>query len=621
MDKTSVLSKIKTEKGLSNNAITTARMRKREEWRLYFDFNDDEIKSNMIYSYINQAMSVYYQDERSVVYTWDYLIDDIIDNLNNTAQSDYNNMWLNEIQQAQLLDCLVYGVWIIMKTWFNEVECLPELKTIDPLSRYPDPYCWNNEQQARWHWFMMRTSLNEIKQAGNYSESECELLKAKNIENENSARDNAAGQVNDLWFTDDTVIDVYYHFTQIDGKKYMYTTDADCQYLLRWEEILQTDDDAKQWVSYWPINIKWFSPKRWLPYGISMIDILKDKQRAKDFFLRLKKLKAAKEALWGDMIIDTSKGLNPTRIKDNHYWLRIHPVTLQQWERLDNVMYQLPQERLTTNLMDSFTQDVDQNSYVGTGISSASLWVQSEQNITATEVKTSQANANIRLLLYMVIQSMADQRFWEILWYNQMVIHMKESDKKYVTINDWLLWGTSRFFGRSDLITWIKPRIKMIQKSQLEAENNKLLQQMEVMYQTEMQDPWLSDFSKRQMKKRIWKLKGATKQEIQLFTQPSDPRIIADEMNAFEHVALINYNEVPMMKADEDHITYLAIYQRAENTEAKKTAILKRRHLMQLVWWQSQTMGWSDQIRNSAANIAISQNMTKNDTQSLPSNL
>lgn len=606
------LEQVRQESEESFLAIQQTLQKKADDLKYYHDYWSTNLKSNLIYWATQQLLSLHKEDDMSVEFDWSYLIQDIIDNLNTSAKSDYDDMWMQEIELAAEKDRILLWVWIIVDSWFDEFWVRPIPKCIDPLCRRPDPYCRNNEQQARYHWFMMSMSLLEAKNDTTLDQKMVQKIydsKMADIEKNNRDMWNAQDQVqvSQILWSQITLYYHYYHNMSQWGKKWLTVTDPWCSMILKSEPIKQTKQDEKNWVSYFPINIRRFSPQRWMPMWLSLIDLLREPQKAKDFFLSLKRLKAAKEAMWWDIVVDVDSWISPLAFKDqNNLAPRIHWVSLRG-KQIDQIIYQVPQTKPTSEIIDSTNQDIDLQSSISTGISPQSMWVPADKNMTARESQTVQMNSNIRLWLWATYLLQAKRRFWDIIRYRSLVINFASSDKKQVLINNWIYWA-DQIFTRSDLITSIKPKIHIISKAQADQNNQKLLLTYEVMYQSAKQDPSLSEFSKRMIERKIWKLKWASKEEIDVFTISANPKILADELNAKEHMILINAWEVPQMQADEDHAMYLMYYLRCEEWPAKQKALAKRRQLATLIWEkviEDPVQNWW--MANAVGNIAVSQ--------------
>lgn len=613
-----ILDQIRKENKISMSALEWTLERKRTQIEGVFKFKKswNKINSNLILAIKQQMMASYYADEITQSFDLWYLYEDIADNLNNTAKSSYYDMNMTEINARVESDRFDYGVWIIIDQWWED-ECKnPMPYVVSPLSRRPDPLVKDNEQEARRHWFTTSISCEELE---NMEWMDIDSLKRVKDSLINATRQlddayaQAQGSITSSMLDDVTV---YNHYTTYKGKKIWCLCDENMTEVLMSKEIKIPKKHNK---AYRPINITWFFPWNW-PFGYSGIDLLEDKQVAKDLLMNLKKLRAKKEAMWWDIVVDINY-LDPYSFLEQKDETRIHPVDPIDnvtWQRigLDSMIHQPQQERFTFQLMDSMSQDIEQSAFISSWISAQSLWVPSDKNMTATESQTVQANANLRIRFWLNYQRQAQKRFWWNIWYRSMLIHFSDSDEKYVNINTWIYTET-KMFSRSDIISNIEPRLSIESAIEKKTRNAQEFAQSQVFFQSIIADPNIATRAKRQVMRKIGRLLGYGKIELESFLLPQDPKEASDEQKIRDHIVLINAGEVPYMAADENHTMFKFYYQRCEDWPTKAKALAKRDYLITTLWQQQaqlpQEWWW---MMNSANNIMMSQ-LTKTQPNSL----
>lgn len=607
----SILNQIREENKISMSAIETTLQRKRDQVKEVFDFggSKNKINSNLILAVKQQLMSSYHNDDISVQFDMWYIYEDIADNLNNSARSSYHDMSMDEIEARVESDRFDYWVWIIVDQWWDDVTKNPTPYVVNPLTWRPDPLVRDNEQQARWHWFTTSARKEDLE---NDNRIDQEALKRLLEQLKSSTRldDDILAQTQ--WQINDTKtesINLYNHYTIYEWKYMHCVTDESMTELLMSEEIEQPKSYKKVNRQVRPINITWFFPWVW-PFGYSGIDLLEDKQRAKDLLMNLKKLRAKKEAMWWDIVVDINY-LDPYAFQEQKDETRIHPVdpidvATGQRIGLDSMIHQPQQERFTFQLMDSMAQDIDQSAFISTGVSAQSLWVPSDKSMTASESQTVQANSNLRIRFGMNYQKQAQRRFWNNIWYRSMLTYLSDSDKKYVNINTWMYTET-KLFSRSDIITNIEPRLTILTKSEEKLKNNQEFAQSQVFFQNILADPNVASWSKRQVMRRIGRLLWYKKLELEAFLLPADSREAIDEATVRDHIVLINNGEMPYMDANENHSMFRFYYERCEDSKTKAMAIAKREQMIRMLWSkppEEQTWQW---MVNSASNMMLSQ--------------
>lgn len=94
-------------------------------------------------------------------------------------------------------------------------------------------------------------------------------------------------------------LDIYHHFTNFNGKKYIVSLTNDRAIILRIKELKPVLSEEKKNPNMieFPITLNYWKPRRNDPFGESVCDKLDDKQIAKTILFNLNIIKAKKEAL------------------------------------------------------------------------------------------------------------------------------------------------------------------------------------------------------------------------------------------------------------------------------------------------------------------------------------
>lgn len=95
------------------------------------------------------------------------------------------------------------------------------------------------------------------------------------------------------------VIDTYYHYTTVDGKKMMFMTDMSFGHVFMQQELKAElkEEMLDSSLIPRPIALNYYDPERENPFGKSVCDKIEDKQNAKSILLNLAVIKAKKETL------------------------------------------------------------------------------------------------------------------------------------------------------------------------------------------------------------------------------------------------------------------------------------------------------------------------------------
>lgn len=94
-------------------------------------------------------------------------------------------------------------------------------------------------------------------------------------------------------------LDIYHHFTNFNGKKYIVSLTNDRATILRIKELkpVLAEEKKNPNMIEFPITLNYWKPRRNDPFGESVCDKLDDKQIAKTILFNLNIIKAKKEAL------------------------------------------------------------------------------------------------------------------------------------------------------------------------------------------------------------------------------------------------------------------------------------------------------------------------------------
>lgn len=120
------------------------------------------------------------------------------------------------------------------------------------------------------------------------------------------------------------------------------------------------------------VNISWFSPIRGNPCGISMADLILDKQKAQSILMNLRLIDAKFNTFGQINLVNTNIVKDTgelTRPSINTKWIG---ANLQSGENLSNAVYPVPRQSI---MADSFnvSQEIVRQIQLDTGIDSRSL--------------------------------------------------------------------------------------------------------------------------------------------------------------------------------------------------------------------------------------------------------
>lgn len=620
LDKDKVLNQVLNEYGQSKIFVDQKRDLFRNRETLYMDNTNQENKVyvRLVFSVIQTLKALYSQNEIGVEFQGRRIgTEDAARNRQNLAKFDYEEMelWAKKDQLQE--DRFLYGAGIEVTDWRDSVRKCPKVIVVDPRCWIPDIYADVNRGYS-YHGFELSMTKYDFKASAGYFNTDAVMTDeqiAAEIEeylsqwktSEEARTLFAQNATRNLWHAwdiqwDNALYSIYRHFTIFDGRKYVVELANNMSTLIRCQEIKPVREEEKKDPSLvpFPVVVRNWIPKRWDPFGICVPDILEDKQRMMQLFLNLNKIKAENEARWDIFFYD------PNVIK-NIDSLKIPAVNGPKYVKADltrgKPMVQAEKAAIKSDAynMPSILQS---QGTLDIGMDERTLWVSSWANISATENQRVQKNANLRLMLGMNVNNRAEKQFRDILRLRLYQQFFKRNDKKNIYINSWV-WFTPAIIQQKDFDTTNDIDIKITSKAEAEEDRNEKLVKLMPLVNFALARPW-SKYSKDCLLRDIYVMSGIDKEKANVYIDLS-----AEEVQAREDLELINRNEAPKQceNPQEDHRTYVVIYQSAIDTPAKRKAIEDRMRLYMMSWQaanaqqQMTNLGSSDNLSNTQAQV------------------
>jgi len=327
-------------------------------------------------------------------------------------------------------------------------------------------------------------------------------------------------------------------FTTIKGQKYLVTLGNARSVLVR---LVKLDYNGK-----WPINDRALYPMASNWDGVSIPDLTEDKQRG-----RAKLLNIAMESATAE--VTPSYLFDQTRIKNkNDLNLRINKFIAVDG-RVDNAM--MPVQKSTAHQFATLIMDVlDQSAQRATAATELRQGVQSKVGRTLGEQQMAIAGGDTRFGMSAKIYGWSDRAFW-LQWYVLYKKHFKDGiDKKVVRIQG-AMAPTWREFTRENLISTVDPDVRIESRIVSEYKKQRDRDSFSNFVSVAMQDP---EVNKRFLEKRLAKLNGMSKEEIDLAFPPT-----VDEIQAEDENKLLNNKQLPKISVMDDHMTHIDIHSKA----------------------------------------------------------
>lgn len=553
--------------------------------KLYLGIKDQEYKVyiRLVYSVMDTLLALEHSDERTVIFNGRKLgSEDYANNINNVAKYDYEQMWCERKKYQVRFDKLFTWAWVEVMDWWDDVLSCPKYKVVNPNIWYPDWFADVNNW-PRYHWFSYIATRAELENNIDFfGIDDCLTDTQLNLQEQQDTQEarEQRGLASTVGNKSSDIIGLYYHYTKLDWVPYLTVWANNKSKLIRFEAVpamtdIEKEDNTKIWF---PVIVRNFRPLRDDPFGVSVPDLLEDKEQMQQLFLNLNKIKAEHEALWDLFLFDPDK-VDVNNLSIPTIWPKYIPVTglasIQWgWVAMQEVLkWSVKQDSF--NMPDALRNEA----LLGIGMDNQTLGVQGDSNITATENQRVQGNANLRLTLGIKRDNYAEKEFW-MRWYKFYLFYFNDNKEKNFALNDSIgniYYSVKKkdFGGITDIDVQIKS------KSDLDAIKEKekigFMAVANIILQNPTTKPSQRSFAMREMFKLNWVPEEKVNRMVEM---PAEERI------AIQHIALLNKDEMPPKISDlnEDHWTYIVIYDRAFSTDAKWKAISQRMLAMQMSW-------------------------------------
>ena len=641
MDKATILTQIQREYALGLNYVRPVRIRYRDrimKWNPQSKNGGKIININMIWNYMDTLISSFFTNWvkcKFISRQW-WIWEEEAQNLNSVAEFDEREWATQQLKYQVEQDSLFFWVGILNKTGFDKNTLCNTWKAINPLSWIPDPLPTQTGQfdgkNYRFHGFCMLTNIHDVKDKYDNNAINRWFAKQYNMEQNLNrlAYQNKAG----TWpivvaeITDNFALDIYTHYTIINGRKWKFVTSADMSEIFYQEELQPVTKEEKldPTLIPRPVLLNYYDPVRWNPFGTSICDKVEDKQNAKSILANLSLMKAKREATWWDFLVNSRLIKNKEELQKKTFDQRLLFIDENEigTQPIQNAMYELPQSQIKTDVWNMMSWLETEAKY-DSKIDSLQQWIMPDKSMTKAEAQQIQANANMQLSLKNTIKQWfyRDYYFQRWRWYLE---NFPEWKKKWVLLNADFEWtGTS--LEKDQFITKQMPYIMVWATEDINAIKEQDKANLMALYPIITQDPEIKPVNKAIFKRlylrSLW-LKPNTINSI--FSYLPQERLA---MSYVDDVNLWYEPQSLFKRTDLDYYTVWLYMQKAEDWELKDKILNKLQNLLLELWqWEPQLPWMDNPVANSAANIMMAQWMPSQkdelitrDTVNLTSNI
>lgn len=641
MNKQNILVQIQREYALWLNYVRPVRMRYRDR---IMKWNPQHVKSakviniDMIGNYMDTLIASFFTNwpKCNFVSRQGWIWEEEAANLNSVAEFDEREWAMQQLKYQIEQDSLFFGVWILNKTGFDHNTLCNTWRCVNPLSWIPDPLPTQTGQfdgkNYRWHGFCMLTNLHDVKWIYDKRAINRWFAKQYNMENNLTrlAYQNKAGTgpilVDEI--VDNFALDIYVHYTIIDGRKWKFVCSSDMSEIFYKEELPAVTKEEKldPTLIPRPIMLNYYSPTRWNPFGTSLCDKIEDKQNAKSILANLSLMKAKREATGWDFLVNSRLIKNKEELKKKTFDQRLLFIDENEigTQPIQNAMYELPQSQIKTDVWNMMSWLENEAKY-DSKVDSLQQWLVPDKSMTKAEAQQIQANANMQLSLKNTIKQWfyRDYYFQRWRWYLE---NFRDGEKKWVLLNADFEW-TGITLEKDQFVTKQMPYIMVGATEDINAIKEKDKASLMALYPIITQDPDVKPVNKAIFKRLYLRALGLKPNTVNtIFAYTPQERLAMNYMN---DVNLWYEPQSLFKRPDLDYYTMWLYMQKADDSKLKDKILQKLQSLLIELWeWEPQLPWMENPVANSAANIMMSQWMPTDrnelitrDTVNLTSNI
>lgn len=554
---------------------------KKDEWevrlKLYNNQKRDKkaVGDTTMFSIFQTILASLYDDRLEVAFSGKEQGDEeVADNLNALAQSDYPDMQKDETDFDWDWDTAFFGRGLCELQEYERNPSqnifLPIPRILDPITFIRDPYAVAINGKGIRHWGATRFNGYEAKFTKSelqdnphiFDDIKFEEIKYDSgsmsiLEDAIRARDDAQGNQNNL--KNEAVLGANSQYTIT-----IWNTHFDVNGTIKKVRVWLANDRAKVIglevlkTDYWPIIDRPLFPHSHDWDGTSIPDLTEDKQRARAVAQNLG-LNAMKADLYPMYIYDSNKITNRNDL--NFAFNKFIPIDGKN-ENITNAIAPLIKARPNMNLLDFIYTSLDASAQKATATPDTQQGAQSSKERTLGELNLISSKVDTRYSLSAKVFGWSEKVFWKY-WYNlhkdNFADHIDEKVLRVVGA-----FGPKwRPLGKVDITTKnFDPDIAIESTIVNRAKQQEERQLLSGYISLIIQDPTIN---RRYALKELGKVSGLKKDKLDRLFPPT-----IDEMEAEVENEALNVNKPASVLREQNHIQHLEVHSRANLTNATK---------------------------------------------------
>ncbi len=533
--------------------------------------NEEHIGEPLLFTHMNSWIASIYDDTYDRVWIPREEGDiETAENLTAVADYDYDLMNKDELNFGEIWDALFFSYSVTDMLQFDPVKKCVMPNLIDPLVFYYDTYASTPDGNSTnrsgmrflgWDMYMSKRDILDSPILGEQALKDLEEQDGGGMSHKDEARKQRLEAMGGTYshfkrddMQDNNVYELVQWRTMFDGKKVILILTPKCNKIIGKKFLPQ---DKKGNSVSWFISTKRFNPQPHQFKGVSLPDILEDKQRHKAMLIN-DQINLARSLTYGSYVYDQTKITNKLDLKWGY----------DKWIGIDgdpnSAIAPVRKDTSSLAFLDNTLGYIDISAQKASATPELQQGVLSEQQRTLGELNLVASSSKNRYSLALKTFANGEKDFWG-LWYLQYKIHYSQGlGKKIVRIGGSM--RVFRSFTADQFICLTDPDIKIESKSVNEARDQGKLKIFTAMFEFLMQDP---DADKRSAIKKAYSLAGFTRQEIDTYLPLTSDEIIAKEQNE-----QIDKGVMPPFLVNDNHLVHIRIHQEALENDVKRNHIL-----------------------------------------------
>lgn len=486
--------------------------------------------------------------------------EEVADDLNALAQYDYDYMQKDIIDYEWDWDAAFFGRGLLFFSEFDRDQMTPVPEVIDPMTflRDPDAKSVNGDTRGRGAMRFggreLRMTKNEMRDAKVYfnfeelkndkkNKSDSILDRGRELRNEAQGHSNS--QIKFVVGENET-FRIMEWVTTFNNKKVIVGLADDLSKVVRFTELKERT---------WPIIDRPIYPMSHDWDGVSIPDLTEDKQRARAVLQNLG-MAGIKAGLHPTYVYNTNKITNKSDL-ENIEMNKFIGITGDVNGAIDTVRRDVVKQdaQWILDVLDTAAQRATATPEIQQGVTSEDKRTFGEISLVASKVDT-------RYSLSAKIFGWSEKRFW-IRWYQLYKQNFKEDiDEKTVRIKG-SMGSSFRKLTRDNIVMENDPDVQV--DSRVLSEEKRLQNlQMFRSYMKDLAALALQDANVRFALKRLGKLSGLTKDEIDRLLPPT-----YDELKAEDENDDLSSGKIVEVDPSDDDMVHREIHNRAADTPQK----------------------------------------------------